>query len=314
MATLHVTSEDGDVRLDRFLRRHYANIPQSVVQKLCRKRSIRLAGKKTSPAVRVKPGDEITYPDSLTDFSTKKKEVLTPKEVTRLTEQFNEMVIYSDDELIAINKPPGLAVQGGTSIGRHIDQMLDAIAHRDTYRPHLVHRLDRDTSGVLLIARTPKMAAYLTRAFRERDIKKKYWALTNSVPRHQSGYIGSDQKNKICAQGPQNMMPTQNTGIYALSSYQLVKRSSSGLGWLALSPFTGRKHQLRIHCALLGTPILGDRKYGSKRDEQRQKNMPLFLHARHIHVPHPQKGYLQLTAPLPQQMRSTYIELGLLSA
>ncbi|MGZ0247273.1 MAG: RluA family pseudouridine synthase, partial [Alphaproteobacteria bacterium] len=222
------------------------------------------------------------------------------------------LVLHSDRELIALNKPPGIAVQGGRKVARHIDGLLGALEENDEGRPKLVHRLDRDTSGVLLIARRADVAAALGEIFHSRRAQKTYWALVAGVPRPREGMINAPLAKKAGHLGREKMVVDLEAGKSATTDYEVIENAARRAAWLALHPHTGRTHQLRVHCAAIGTPILGDGKYGGA--ESRLDGVPgsdkLHLHARAITFPHPSGGELTITAPLPAVMKKTWDFLG----
>jgi 23S rRNA pseudouridine955/2504/2580 synthase len=219
-------------------------------------------------------------------------------------------ILHIDDALIVIDKPAGLAVQGGSKVHRHLDGMLDALRCGGE-RPRLVHRLDRDTSGVLLLARNATAAAHLARAFRERALAKVYWALVIGVPAESRGEIRLALA-KVAGPGGERMAVDSEGGDPATTWWHVVERVGRQAAWLALQPLTGRTHQLRAHCAALGTPILGDGKYGPSAPPA-DLGVPasaLHLHARSITLPHPHGGALTITAPLPPHMAATWRFFG----
>jgi 23S rRNA pseudouridine955/2504/2580 synthase len=222
-----------------------------------------------------------------------------------------DAVLYRDDWAIAVNKPAGLAVQGGTNTDRHVDALLDGLRFESRDRPRLVHRLDKDTSGVLLIARTPAAAAFFTRAFRDKTTRKIYWAITAGLPQLRQGRIDLALAKQAGIRGGERVHADEE-GKSAVTYYSVVDHAGTRASWLALLPVTGRTHQLRAHCAALGTPILGDGKYGGNAAQ-----LPggaaahqLHLHARSLDIPHPQRGTLSVTAPLPAHMRQMWEFFG----
>jgi 23S rRNA pseudouridine955/2504/2580 synthase len=220
-------------------------------------------------------------------------------------------VLHLDEDLIVIDKPAGLAVQGGTGTERHLDALLDALRFDARERPRLVHRLDRDTSGVLVLARSAAVAARLAEAFRGKATRKVYWAAVVGLPKPRSGRI--DQAlAKLPGRLGERVVPDEDEGKRAVTWYRTVAHAGAKLAWLALQPITGRTHQLRAHCAALGTPILGDGKYGAAAAHPAGVPQPrrLHLHARALALPRPRGGTLVVTAPLPPHMRETWAFLG----
>ena len=221
------------------------------------------------------------------------------------------LVLHRDDDLIVIDKPAGLAVQGGTGTTRHLDGVLDGLRFGAEERPRLVHRLDKDTSGVLVLARSSAIAARLGAAFRGKSVRKVYWAAVVGAPKPRNGKI--DQKlAKLPGRDGERVTPDDKDGERALTFYRTVAHVGERLAWLALQPVTGRTHQLRVHCITLGTPILGDGKYGGAASHP--TGLPeahqLHLHARAIALPRAKGGTLIVTAPLPPHMRETWKFFG----
>ncbi|HKF71166.1 MAG TPA: RluA family pseudouridine synthase, partial [Stellaceae bacterium] len=212
---------------------------------------------------------------------------------------------------IALNKPAGLAVQGGTGVDRHLDALLDILRFDAVERPRLVHRLDRDTSGVLVLARSARAAAELAAAFRAKATRKIYWAAVVGLPKPREGKIDLPLA-KLQGRLGERVMPDEDDGKPAVTRYEVVSHAGDKLAWLALMPITGRTHQLRAHCVALGTPILGDGKYGGRASRPLGVPEPrkLHLHARVLILPRPDGSVLKLTAPLPEHMKATWRFLG----
>jgi 23S rRNA pseudouridine955/2504/2580 synthase len=222
-----------------------------------------------------------------------------------------DAILHMDDDLIALNKPPGLAVQGGTGITRSIDGMLDALQFDAPERPRLVHRLDKDTSGVLLLARGASQASKLTDAFRSKTARKVYWAVVVGVPEPRDGKIDLALSKMPGAKG-ERMVPDPDGGKRAMTRYRTVETISRKTAWLVMEPETGRTHQLRVHLAALGTPIHGDGKYGGSESFLKGPGLSrkLHLHARAIRLPHPGGAEFQVIAPLPKHMIATWSFFG----
>jgi 23S rRNA pseudouridine955/2504/2580 synthase len=220
-------------------------------------------------------------------------------------------VLYRDADVLVIDKPAGLAVQGGTATPRHLDAMLDALRFDAAERPRLVHRLDKDTSGVLVLARTALAAQRLAAAFRSKDARKYYWAVTVGVPRPFQGKIDAPLAKETTARG-ERVAQDDEDGKRAVTLYQVVEHAAKKAAWVALWPLTGRTHQLRVHMATIGTPILGDGKYGGGEAFLPGAEVPrqLHLHARRIVVPHPRGGRIDVTAPLPDHLTATWAYFG----
>ncbi|NVN42049.1 RluA family pseudouridine synthase, partial [Ameyamaea chiangmaiensis] len=230
----------------------------------------------------------------------------------RLVREIRAMVLYQDAHVIVLDKPAGLAVQGGPGITKHVDMMLDGLRDGSEHRPRLVHRIDRDTSGLLLLARTPGVAAKLAAAFRGRDVSKTYWAVVVGRPSPTSGVIDQPLARLGAGAGAITIAAERHDedAARALSEYEVLDAAGRKLSWLALSPLTGRTHQLRVHCETLGTPILGDPRYGGAKAHMDGFADQLHLHARALDLPHPAGGRLTVTAPLSPHMRATFKSLG----
>ncbi len=310
-----VRPEDGAGRLDRWFRRHYPEINHGRLEKLLRTGQVRVDGKRARAGDAVAPGQAIRVPPL--------PEPSTPPPARRVRPQdeglLRGLVLYRDASAIVLNKPAGLAVQGGTNTGRHVDGLLDTLRFDGAERPRLVHRLDKDTSGVLLIARTAAAAAFFTRAFREKTTRKIYWAAVIGLPKLLQGRIGLALAKHAGpvgarggARGVERVEADAEDGKSAVTYYRVIDHTGGRASWLALMPITGRTHQLRAHCAALGTPILGDGKYGGSAAHLAGvvAATGLHLHARSLTIPSPEGGLLRVTAPLPPHMRETWELLG----
>jgi len=308
-----VTKDEGELRLDRWFKRHFPNVNHGRLEKLLRTGQVRVDGARVKANHRIEPGQVVRVPPlgNTTEFKSK---AAPPPVSDHDAAALRASVLYKDDTIIAINKPPGLAVQGGTKTDRHLDGMLDALCF-DGERPRLVHRLDRDTSGVLLLARTAKAAASLGRLFQSRNMEKIYWALVVGQPKHPAGTI-SAALIKAGAPGQQKMTWDEEEGKKAVTDYRTITAAGGKVTWLEMSPRTGRTHQLRAHCALLNTPILGDRKYvGHSRVTPdtgllSEIGENLCLHARELIIPLEGRKPLTVIAPLPDHMARAFRDLG----
>jgi 23S rRNA pseudouridine955/2504/2580 synthase len=307
--TVTVAGEDGSARLDRWFKRHYPALGHGRLEKLLRTGRIRVDGKRARSSDRVAPGQAIRLPplDEMAGPAPSAPRQVSPGDETML----RDAVLHRDDCLIVLNKPPGLPVQGGSGTERHLDGLLDALRFGSDMRPRLVHRLDKDTSGVLVIARTAAAAAFLTRAFREKATRKVYWAIVVGLPKLRQGRIDLALA-KLPGREGERVRADPEEGKHAVTYYRVVDSVGAEASWLALLPVTGRTHQLRAHCAALGTPILGDAKYGAAAAHL--AGVPgakrVHLHARSISIPHPLGGSLQVTAPLPRHMRQSWEFFG----
>ena len=309
-----VGPHDGGSRLDRWFKKNYPAFSYIQVEKMLRKGQIRIDGKRAKASTRLEPGQEIRVPpvpDKASGDRPKKSAAeisMSPEEIQAV----RDMVIYKDDWVIAINKPAGLAVQGGTGQSKHLDGMLDALRYEKQEKPRLVHRLDKDTSGVLLLARNAPAARVLTKSFKSKTASKVYWALVAAVPMQKKGWIYLPLEKQAGSQG-EKMVVDYDNGKEALTLYNRVDKVGRKVAWIALMPLTGRTHQLRAHCGALEAPILGDGKYGGKSayplGDKVSKDM--MLHAREIALPHPEDGTtLRVTAELSPHMVKAWEALG----
>jgi 23S rRNA pseudouridine955/2504/2580 synthase len=297
-----VAAGEAELRLDRWFRRHFPALTHGRLQKLLRTGQVRIDGRRAQADARLAAGQTIRVPPlGIAPAPSKAQPSTDPKDAAFL----RSLILIEDRSVIVLNKPEGLAVQGGTGTRRHIDGMLAALA-TDGERPRLVHRLDRDTGGVLVVAKTAAAAAKLTQAFRQHKVDKLYWTLVVGRPALAAGIIDQPLAKQGGA-GRERVEPDE-AGRFARTAYRIVARAGKIASWLAMQPLTGRTHQLRAHCAVLGTPILGDRKYG----EHGLSGAPegLMLHAREIRLPHPDGGELAVTAPLSKTMRKGFAWLG----
>jgi len=309
--TRHVGQNESDIRVDRWFRRHFPALKHGRLEKMLRTGQIRVDGGRVKASTRLVEGQAIRIPPMPEEDRAARpadRADVSPEAAAWI----RSLVLYSDDDIIALNKPPGIAVQGGRKVARHIDGLLGALANEGDGRPKLVHRLDRDTSGVLLVARRADIAARLGEVFHSRRAKKTYWALVAGVPRPREGMIDAPLAKQADNQGRELMVVDLEAGKSATTDYEVIENAARRAAWLALHPHTGRTHQLRVHCAAIGTPILGDGKYGGA--DSRLDGVPrsdkLHLHAREITFPQPSGGDLTITAPLPKEMRKTWEFLG----
>jgi 23S rRNA pseudouridine955/2504/2580 synthase len=307
---LGVGPEDADLRLDRWFKRHFPGLGHGRLEKLLRTGQIRIDGKRARAGDRLTTGQNIRVPP-LEEWAA-----ALPKHIPIIKPRDSDLaairaaVLYRDADVIVLNKPAGLAVQGGTGTTHHLDGLLDALRFDAAERPRLVHRLDKDTSGVLLLARNAPAAAALATNFRSKAARKTYWAVVVGLPLPRQGKIDMALA-KLPGRGGEKMTPEED-GKSAVTYYSVIENAGDKASFIALLPITGRTHQLRAHCLVLGTPILGDGKYGGA--ESQIPGAPnirnLHLHARSIALPHPQGGVLQATAPLPPHMLTTWRFFG----
>jgi 23S rRNA pseudouridine955/2504/2580 synthase len=289
------------------LRLWIPHLPQSVIEKTARKGLLKIDGNKAKPSHRVEEGQALSFPAVFLDLVEREEE----RQATILTNAdrkwLKSLILYEDDNVLVLNKPAGIAVQSGTKQRKSLDAML--VAYDDTFRARLVHRLDLDTSGVLVFAKTLPMARWLANAFKERKVQKMYWALVCGVPQQKEGVISLSLSKKPDPMGEKVRVDHQE-GLKASTTYRVIEALGNRVAWLELMPQTGRTHQLRVHCAEgLKTPILGDGKYGGKEAcVLGGKN--LHLHARTLVIPLPNGKTMEFEAPLPQEMEATLHELG----
>ncbi len=309
-----VTDDEAGLRLDRWFQRHFPELSHGALQKLLRTGQVRVDGKRAEGKERIEPGQSIRLPPGVTNTpAPKPRTVEKPAVSERDAVEIQRMVIHRDDHVIVLNKPPGLAVQGGSGTEKHVDGMLDALRFGFEQRPRLVHRLDKDTSGLLLIARTGQAAKRLTESFRDRETEKLYWAIVVGVPPKKEGTVDLPLAKRPGARDRELMQVDEENGLKAITHFREVDRAGRRAALLALWPKTGRTHQLRVHCAEMGCPILGDRKYGGEEallatvaDARR-----LHLHAFRLSLPHPSgKGELKAEAELPPHFRRTIEAFG----
>jgi 23S rRNA pseudouridine955/2504/2580 synthase len=307
--TIAVAEDEAGLRLDRWFKRHYPGLTHGRLEKMLRTGQVRLDGKRVRANARINGGQMIRVPP-VPDDTGERSSNAPPTVSAGDAEAIQASVLYRDNHLIAINKPPGLAVQGGTGTSRHVDAMLDALRFDGKDRPRLVHRLDKDTSGVLLIARTVSAAAHFAEAFRSKRALKTYWALVAGAPNEDMGVIEAAIKK---GGGGSEKVYAATDGKRAVTNYMMVDRASDKLAWLALAPETGRTHQLRVHCAMIGNPILGDGKYGGKGAFPEGAGgiaAKMQLHARWIRVFGMNGEKIEVTAPLTEHMKSAWKFFG----
>ncbi|MFZ1078536.1 MAG: RluA family pseudouridine synthase [Methylovirgula sp.] len=323
--TLTVTEDEAGMRLDRWFKRRLPTLSLAHLNKIVRTGQVRVDGARATTATRLTAGQKIRVPPVKTAPPAPKPAI--SEEDRRV---LRAMILYEDDDLLVLNKPYGLAVQGGSGTTRHIDGMLASLADARGERPVLVHRLDRDTAGVLLVAKSRRIAAKLGEIFRSRQAQKIYWALVEGVPKPAQGRIslflakgagmeqgarrpgtqpGSLEKMRIAQHGDENAR-------HSVTYYAVVDKVPGRLAWLSMKPITGRTHQLRAHAEAIGHPIVGDPKYAGKEEGRQAPQIPagmerkLHLLARRIVLPHPRGGTLDVTAPLPPHMKKSFEMFG----
>ena len=306
-----VAADDDGIRLDRWFKRHLPDASFNLVSRWARTGQLRVDGKRATPGDRLEAGQEIRVPPAETATAhsarpTRKRPELSPD----MVEFAQSLVIHKDAAALVINKPPGLATQGGTKTEAHIDGLLDALGFELEQRPKLVHRLDKDTSGALLLARSARAAGHFSKAFSSRTARKVYWALVIGVPDIHDGIIDLPLA-KQPGTGGEKMHVDEEEGQAAKSRYRVIERAGNRACWVELQPFTGRTHQLRVHMAAIGHPIVGDGKYGGKDAFLTGTiSRKMHLHARRIRIDHPDGGFVDVRADLPQHIRESFRDLG----
>jgi len=305
-----VGPDDDGVRLDRWFKRHLPDVTFATVARWARTGQVRLDGARVGPGDRVAAGQQLRVPPDAEPPAPRKpgrpRAPLSPDQIAYA----RDMVIHRDRSALVLNKPPGLATQGGTGTTEHVDGLLDALQDEAEGRPKLVHRLDKDTSGVLLVARNARAAAYFAKSFSGRAARKTYWALVVGVPSIDDGTIDLPIA-KQPGTGGEKMHVDEENGQLARSRYRTVERAGNRCAWVELQPHTGRTHQLRVHMAAIGHPIVGDGKYGGAAAFLTGGiSRKMHLHARRIRVDHPDGGRLDATAELPAHFAESMKSLG----
>ncbi|WP_438955967.1 RluA family pseudouridine synthase [Cognatiyoonia sp.] len=327
-----IGEDDGDQRLDRYVRRLFPHLTQGRIEKMCRKGELRVDGGRAKSNTRLEVGQTVRIPPLPTEEEAAAARLLQKSGVSKADAKLiQSCVLYKDDHIIALNKPPGIATQGGSKTTRHIDGMAQALKYDFDEKPRLVHRLDKDTSGVLLLARTRMMAKKLTENLKHRETHKIYWAAVAGVPNPRAGTIkyglvkapshgrGGENEKMRCVHP--NDVASVEGAKRATSDYAVLTTLANRGAWVALVPITGRTHQLRVHMAEIGHPIIGDGKYGGSHQENlgdgwgagmgSEIGRKMHLHARTLIVEHPATGAeMHFTAPLPDHMQHTWDFLG----
>ena len=303
-----IVHDDDGVRLDRWFKRHLPQIGFATISRWARTGQIRVDGKRAKPEDRLVAGQVLRVPpggEARPGTVRQRRELTTEDEA-----EAEAMLIERTNSALILNKPPGLATQGGTKTTRHVDGLLDAYANEDEPRPRLVHRLDKDTSGVLLVARTPGSAAFFSKRFAGRSAKKIYWALVVGIPDVKEGTVDAPLA-KQPGTGGEKMHVDMEGGQPARTLYRVVEKAGNRTAWVELQPLTGRTHQLRAHMAAIGHPIVGDGKYGGQESFLTGTiSRKMHLHARRIRVDHPDGGRVDVMADLPAHFASSLADLG----
>ncbi|MBL1257958.1 RluA family pseudouridine synthase [Methylocystis sp. Sn-Cys] len=327
VTTTMVTEDEAGMRVDRWFKRRYPSLALSHLAKICRKGEVRVDGKRVETSTRLEEGQKVRVPPlKIEEPASPAVKRANPEDARALS----EMTLFEDKDLMVLDKPFGLATQGGSGQKRHIDGMLESLAKGDS-RPVLVHRLDRDTCGVLLVAKNRRMAADLGEIFRSRQAKKIYWALVEGVPKPAQGRVSlylakgaGMEKTRGAGRDLEKMRVAKHgeaDAQHSLTYYAIVDKVAPRCAWLSMKPLTGRTHQLRAHAEAIGHPIFGDPKYGHRPEDEVRRRDPLrampdglerklHLLARRLVLPHPKGGVLDVTAPLPDHMRKSWELFG----
>lgn len=348
--TKTVDSDEAGMRLDRWFKSHFPDIAFGHLQKLLRSGQVRVDGGRAKTNTRLDIGQTVRIPplstrgaeataDDAEDHEEEmprsgerppvaaapsrgttgtvgaaKKEAARPAHLKSDEAEIRGMVLYEDDALMVLNKPVGLAVQGGSGLTKHLDGMLEALRDSKDRKPRLVHRLDRETSGVLVVAKTRAAAAALAGSFKHRSARKVYWSLVAGVPKPKQGKVSTWLAKDIEAgEGMMIAKHGADDASHAVSLYSVIETAAQQLAWLSMRPVTGRTHQLRAHAAHIGHPIVGDPLYFEKKDWVLPGGIQNRLHllARRLVLPHPDGGQIDVTAPLPPHMLQSWNLLGL---
>lgn len=305
--TLYVAEDEDDIRLDRWFKRRWPHLNHVQLNKLFRSGQVRVDGSRAKADTKLAAGSQIRVPPLPDAPDPADKGKLSARDIAYA----RSLVLYEDEDVLALNKPAGLAVQGGTKTTKHIDKLLSAWGE-GVDRPRLVHRLDRDTSGVLLLGKSPAAAAKLSGAFARRKAQKTYWAIVVGNPHPTEGVIelhlakrGVNDREIVVPADPKDKDASP-----AETEFVTISRAGPRVTWMALRPHTGRTHQLRAHMKAIGHPILGDPKYGDEKSAPLSEGLKLQLHARSILLPHPSAGMLHIEAPISPEMQAGFAKFG----
>ena len=316
--TRNVDPDEAGIRLDRWFREHFPDLSFGHLQKLLRSGQVRVDGGRVKTNTRLESGQAVRIPPMgvAAGASPRRPNATNAPDKSGTPADFlRSITLHEDDQVFVFDKPAGLAVQGGSGLTRHVDEMLESLRDRKGQKPRLVHRLDRDTSGVLVVARTRLAASKLAASFRTRSTRKIYWSLVKGVPKPHQGRISTwlargegaeSERMRVARHG-------DDDSTHAVSLYSVVEQAGQRLAWLSMRPVTGRTHQLRAHAAHIGNPIIGDAKYfeaDKNWDFPGGMQNKLHLHARRIVMPHPAGGTIDVTAPLPLHMQQSWNLLG----
>ncbi len=306
-----VGADDDAIRLDRRFKRHMPDLPFTQISRWARTGQIRVDGKRVKPGDQIEAGQVIRVPPAEQAKEGTSSRARPRVELTEDQIAFaRDMVIHRDKAAVVVNKPPGLATQGGSKTHEHLDGLLDALQYDAGARPRLVHRLDKDTSGVVLLARSAGSAAFFSKQFSGRSARKVYWALIMGIPDIADGIIELPI-GKQPGTGGEKMQVDEENGQTAKTRYRIIDRAGNSTCWVELQPYTGRTHQLRVHMAAIGHPIVGDGKYGGKEAFLSGViSRKMHLHARRLRIEHPDSGILDIRADLPEHFANSMAHLG----
>jgi 23S rRNA pseudouridine955/2504/2580 synthase len=305
-----VSEEDDGIRLDRWFKRNLPEANFTAVARMARTGQLRVDGKRATPGDRIEAGQVIRVPPIEPETAPAPKR--TQRKLSEDEVAFaRSLVIAEDPAAIVLNKPPGLATQGGTGTTAHVDGLLGGLVAEDAARPKLVHRLDKDTSGVLLVARTARAAAFFSKSFSGRTARKIYWAVVIGVPSIDDGIVDLPLAKQPGTGGEKMHVDEGEAGQPARTRYRVIERAGNRAAFVELQPFTGRTHQLRVHMAAIGHPIVGDGKYaGQEAFLTGSISRKLHLHARRLRIDHPEGARIDVTAEPPEHFAATLASLG----
>jgi len=312
---IKVEPGESGMRLDRWFKSHYPGLGFGPLQKLLRSGQVRVDGARVKSDTRIEPGQVVRIPPLAADRRDTAPVTARTMRGRSDDDVLSRILLHEDDKVLVFDKPAGLAVQGGSGVTRHIDDMLEAWRNKKGEKPRLVHRLDRDTSGVLIVARTRLAAMKLAEAFRARETSKTYWALVKGVPRKHEDKLSTWLVKEQTPDGDRMRIARhgEEGADHAVTYYRVIEQAGQSLAWLEMEPYTGRTHQLRVHAAHIGHPIIGDPKYfeaDTNWDFPGGMQNRLHLHARRLVIPHPDGGRIDVTAPLPPHMVQSWNLLG----
>ena len=311
---LIVSDDEADLRLDRWFKAHFPGLSHGQLEKHLRKGDIRVDKKRSKASDRLAAGQTVRVPPLPdTIYKPVKAERGEAAAATKLADQdiaeIRKMILHMDEAVIVLNKPAGLPTQGGSGQKRHVDGLLEGLRFDYPEKPRLVHRLDKDTSGVLVLGRTRQAAKHLAEAFKRRTTRKIYWALLAGVPKPREGTISYNLNKIVTANGEKVVV--DRDGQKAITDYTVIEMAAQKAAWVAFKPLTGRTHQLRVHAVALGTPIVGDGKYGGPEAFlEGVISKKMHLHAREITISHPDGGEITVAAPLDKHMEESWQLLG----